>query len=189
MRADSIVIWMQEGGAGGDRQLHPATISTANSGFTAQSSDFLNSDVCPDDNSGVSYNEADANGRVSDNILPSCRKRYRPPEKTGNNNTDWNSNSYAAKGNSPLTSSRYRGISRIVFSGLQLEAKTESVHSSYLSSSDSTRVAGSHEEQKFSASKSSTAFFSMTNIIFCIIIVILAMIVAKWLWQKRKNKS
>lgn len=190
MRADSIVIWMQDGGAGCDRQLNPAAISTANGDYSAQSSEFLNPDFCPNDDRGVSCNEADASGRVSDYILPSCRKRYRPPENTGNNsNADRNKNSNAAKKNSPLTSSRYRGISKIVLAGLQLDAKKESVHSSSLSSSDSTRVADCHEEQKSSASKSSTAFFSMTNIIFCIIIVILAMIVAKWLWQKRKNKS
>lgn len=190
MRADSIVIWMQDGGAGCDRQLNPAAISTANGGYSALSSEFLNPDFCPDDDRGVSCYEADDNGSVSDNILPSCRKRYRPPENTGNNsNACRNSNSNAEKKNSPLTSSRYRGISKIVLAGLQLDAKTESVHSSSLSSSDSTRVAERHEEQKSSASKSSTTFFSMTNIIFCIIIVILAMIVAKWLWQKRKNKS
>lgn len=188
MRADSIVIWMQDGGAGCDRQLYPAAISTADSGFTAQSSEFLNPDFCPDDDSGVSSNEADANGSVSSNILPSCRKRYRPPENTGNNsNADWNNNSKAAKKNSPLTSSRYRGISKIVLAGLQLDAKTESVHSSSLSSSDSTRVADSHEEQKSSSSKSSPAFFSITNIIFFIIIAILAIRAAKWVRQK-KNK-
>lgn len=181
MRADSIVIWMQDGGAGCDRQLYPAAISTANGDFSAQSSEFLNPDFCPDDDRGVSCNEADANGRVSNYILPSCRKRYRPPENTGNN-------SNAEKENSPVTSSRYRGISKIVLAGLQLDAKTESVHSSSLSSSDSTRVAESHEEQKSSASKSSLTIVSGINIIFCIIIVILAMKAAKWLWQKRKNK-
>lgn len=190
MRADSIVIWMQDGGAGCDRQLYPAAISTANGDYSAQSSEFLNPDFCPDDDRGVSCNEADANGRVSNYILPSCRKRYRPPENTGNNsNADRNNNSNAAKKNSPLTSSRYRGISKIVLAGLQLDAKTESVHSSSLSSSDSTRVADCHEEQKSSASKSSPTIVSGINIIFCIIIVILAMKAAKWLWQKRKNKS
>ena len=181
MRADSIVIWMQDGGAGCDRQLYPAAISTANGDYSAQSSEFLNPDFCPDDDRGVSCNEADANGRVSNYILPSCRKRYRPPENTGNN-------SNAEKENSPVTSSRYRGISKIVLAGLQLDAKTESVHSSSLSSSDSTRVAESHEEQKSSASKSSLTIVSGINIIFCIIIVILAMKAAKWLLQKRKNK-
>ena len=181
MRADSIVIWMQDGGAGCDRQLYPAAISTVNGDYSAQSSEFLNPDFCPDDDRGVSCNEADANGRVSNYILPSCRKRYRPPENTGNN-------SNAEKENSPVTSSRYRGISKIVLAGLQLDAKTESVHSSSLSSSDSTRVAESHEEQKSSASKSSLTIVSGINIIFCIIIVILAMKAAKWLWQKRKNK-
>lgn len=192
MRADSIVIWMQDGGAGCDRQLYPAAISTANGDYSAQSSEFINPDFCPDDDRGVSCNEADANGRVSDYILPSCRKRYRHPENTGNNsNADWynNSNSNAGKENSPLTSSRYRGISKIVLAGLQLDAKTESFNASSLSSSDSTRVAESHEEQKSSASKSSPTIVSGINIIFCIIIVILAMRVAKWLWQKRKNKS
>ena len=182
MRADSIVIWMQDGGAGCDRQLYPAAISTANGDYSAQSSEFLNPDFCPDDDRGVSCNEADANGRVSNYILPSCRKRYRPPENTGNN-------SNAEKENSPVTSSRYRGISKIVLAGLQLDAKTESVHSSSLSSSDSTRVADCHEEQKSSASKSSPTIVSGINIIFCIIIVILAIKAAKWLWKKRKNKS
>ena len=181
MRADSIVIWMQDGGAGCDRQLNPAAISTADSGFTAQSSDLLNPGICPDDDSKGVSPYAKANGSVASNIRPSCRKRYRPPENTGNN-------SNAGKGNSPLTSSRYRGISKIVLAGLQLDAKTESVHSSSLSSSDSTRVAESHEEQKSSASKSSLTIVSGINIIFCIIIVILAMKAAKWLWQKKKNK-
>lgn len=182
MRADSIVIWMQDGGAGCDRQLNPAAISTADSGFTAQSSDLLNPGICPDDDSKGVSPYAKANGSVASNIRPSCRKRYRPPENTGNN-------SNAEKENSPVTSSRYRGISKIVLAGLQLDAKTESVHSSSLSSSDSTRVAESHEEQKSSASKSSLTIVSGINIIFCIIIVILAMKAAKWLWQKRKNKS
>ena len=182
MRADSIVIWMQDGGAGCDRQLNPAAISTADSGFTAQSSDLLNPSICPDDDSKGVSPYAKANGSVASNIRPSCRKRYRPPENTGNN-------SNAGKGNSPLTSSRYRGISKIVLAGLQLDAKTESVHSSSLSWSDSTRVAESHEEQKSSASKSSPTIVSGINIIFCIIIVILAIKAAKWLWQKRKNKS
>ena len=182
MRADSIVIWMQDGGAGCDRQLYPAAISTADSGFTAQSYDGLSPNVCHDDSDCVSSCiTASANDNVSSNILPSCRKRYRPPENTGNN-------SNAGKGNIPLTSSRYRGISKIVLAGLQLDAKTESVHSSSLSWSDSTRVAESHEEQKSSASKSSPTIVSGINIIFCIIIVILAMKAAKWLWQKRKNK-
>ena len=189
MRADSIVIWMQDGGAGCDRQLNPAAISTADSGFTAQSSDLLNPSICPDDDSKGVSPYAKANGSVASNIRPSCRKRYRPPENTGNNsNADRNNNSNAAKKNSPLTSSRYRGISKIVLAGLQLDAKTESVHSSSLSSSDSTRVADCHEEQKSSASKSSPTIVSGINIIFCIIIVILAIKAAKWLWQKRKNK-
>ena len=191
MRADSIVIWMQDGGAGCGRQLYPAAISTADSGFTAQSYDGLSPNVCHDDSDCVSSCiTASAIDNVSSNILPSCRKRYRPPENTGNNsNADWYNNSNAGKGNSPLTSSRYRGISKIVLAGLQLDAKTESVHSSSLSWSDSTRVAESHEEQKSSASKSSPTIVSGINIIFCIIIVILAMKAAKWLWQKRKNKS
>ena len=52
MRADSIVIWMQDGGAGCDRQLYPAAISTANGDYSAQSSEFLNPDFCPDDDRG-----------------------------------------------------------------------------------------------------------------------------------------
>ena len=52
MRADSIVIWMQDGGAGCDRQLYPAAISTANGDYSARSSEFLNPDFCPDDDRG-----------------------------------------------------------------------------------------------------------------------------------------
>ena len=61
MRADSIVIWMQDGGAGCDRQLYPAAISTANGDYSARSSEFLNPDFCPDDDRGGACNEADAN--------------------------------------------------------------------------------------------------------------------------------
>ena len=179
MRADSIVIWMQDGGTGCDRQLNPAAISTADSGFTAQSSDLLNPGICPDDDSKGVSPYAKANGSVASNIRPSCRKRYHPPESNGNM-------SVADKNSSLLTPSRYSGVSKIVISGLHLDAKTESVRSSSLSMSDSSKSAEQHEKSKSSSSKSSPSFDIVRCVIFCIIIVILAMITVKWL--RRENK-
>lgn len=180
MRADSIVIWMQDGGAGYDRLFRPAAISTADSGFTAQSYDLLNPDICPDSNSMGNGNSPKAQGSVPSNILPTSSKRFHPPESNGNM-------SVADKNSSLLTPSRYSGVSKIVISGLHLDAKTESVHSSSLSMSDSSKSAEQHEESKSSSSKSSPSFDIVRCVIFCIIIVILAMIKVKWL--RRENKE
>ena len=141
MRADSIVIWMQDGGAGYDRLFRSASISTADSGFTAQSYDLLNPDICPDSNSMGNGTSVETKGSVSGDILPTTSKPYHPPESNGNM-------SVADKNSSLLTPSRYSGVSKIVISGLHLDAKTESVHSSSLSMSDSSKSAEQHEESK-----------------------------------------
>lgn len=179
MRADSIVIWMQDGDDGCNRLFRPASISTADSGFTAQSPDLLNPDICPDSNSMGNGTSVQTKGSVSGDILPTASKRYHPPESYGNM-------SVADNNSSLLTPSRYSGVSKIVISGLHLDAKTESVRSSSLSMSDSSMSAEQHEKSKSSSSKSSPSFDIVRCVIFCIIIVILAMITVKWL--RRENK-
>ena len=180
MRADSIVIWMQDGDDGCDRLFRPATISTDDSGFTAQSSDLLNPGICPDGNSMGNGNSPKAKGSVPSNIRPTTSKRYHPPESNGNM-------SVADKNSSLLTPSRYSGVSKIVISGLHLDAKTESIRSSSLSWSDSSKIAAHHEKRKSSSSKSSPSFDIVRCVIFCIIIVILAMIIVKWLRRGKKE--
>lgn len=180
MSADSIVIWMQDGGSGYNRLFRPATISTADSGFTEQSYDLLNPGICPDGNSMGNGNSPKSKGSVPGYILPTTSKRYHPPESNGNM-------SVADKNSSMLTPSRYSGVSKIVISGLHLDAKTESIRSSSLSWSDSSKIAAHHEKRKSSSSKSSPSLDIVKCVVFCIIIVILTMIIVKWLRRGKKE--